>query len=321
MKLTTNEIKAITLGALRVYEENGYTAFRRFTPYQDEVLNARNFTPRQFATAGMKLEFISKKGEVHFEYLAQPGAGAVCHGISALCDGVEVFNYYNTTNQEAGRVFFTVPNDGCRVTVYLANTAAIKIKNFDVPEGYEPVRRERKILMLGDSITHGFNALRQYLTYANVLSDRLNAEVLNQGIGGDKFHAPNIDPELPFTPDIITVAYGTNDWAAGVPELAEKIDEYFKKLRSVYPDIPVFAIPPIWRGNVDGVVKNGLSLDDVRALVKEKAEKYGCYAVDSLALVPPAEAFFMDRFLHPNDMGFILYGVNLADMILKKIEK
>ena len=173
--------------------------------------------------------------------------------------------------------------------------------------------------MLGDSITHGFNAERQYLTYANILGDRLDAEILNQGIGGDKFHAPNIDAELPFTPDIITVAYGTNDWAAAIPELAEKIDEYFRKLRTVYPDTPVFAIPPIWRGNTDGIVKNGLSLEDVRTLVREKAEKYGCYAVDSARLVPPAEAFFMDRFLHPNDTGFILYGVNLADIIKKEL--
>ncbi len=319
MKLTTEQIRSISLGALRVYEENGYTLLRRFTPYQEEVLSGRNFTPRQFATAGMKLEFISGKGEVYFEYLAQPGAGAVCHGISAICDGVEAFNYYNTTNAEAGKVFFTVPNDNCKVTVYLANTSDIRIKNLNIPEGYTPSKRARKILMLGDSITHGFNAERQYLTYANVLGDRLEAEILNQGIGGDKFHAPNIDPALPFTPDIITVAYGTNDWAAAIPELAEKIDEYFKKLRTVYPDTPVFAIPPIWRGNTDGLVKNGLTLEDVRALVKEKAEKYGCFSVNSLALVPPAEKFYMDRFLHPNEMGFILYGVNLADMIKNKL--
>lgn len=319
MKLTTEQIKAITFGALRVYEENGYTVFRRFTPYQEEVLAGRNFTPRQFATAGMKLEFFSKKGEVHFEYLAQPGAGACCHGVSALCDGVEVFNYYNTTNQYTGKVFFPVPRDNCKVTVFLANTADIRIKNFDVPEGYAPAMRKRKILMLGDSITHGFNAQRQYLTYANVLGERLGAEILNQGVGGDKFHAPNIDPELPFCPDIITVAYGTNDWAAAIPELADKIDEYFKKLRTVYPNTPIFAIPPIWRGNVDGVAKNGLTLEDVRALVREKAEKYNCFSVDSAKLVPPAEEFFMDRFLHPNDMGFILYGINLADMIKKEL--
>ncbi len=319
MKLSTEQIRSITLGAIRVFEENGYTVLRRFTPYQEEVLAGRNFTPRQFATAGMKLEFISKKGEVHFEYLAQPGAGAVCHGISALCDGVEVFNYYNSTNAEAGRVFFAVPKDNCKVTVFLANTADIRIKNLDIPEGYAPSVRKRKILMLGDSITHGFNAQRQYLTYANVLGERLEAEILNQGIGGDKFHAPNIDPELPFSPDIVTVAYGTNDWAAAIPELAEKIDEYFKKLRFVYPETPIFAIPPIWRGNVDGLVKNGLTLDDVRTLVREKADKYGCFAVDSARLVPPAEAFFMDRFLHPNDMGFILYGINLADIIKRKL--
>ena len=140
MKLTTEQIRSITLGTLNVYEENGYTVFRRFTRYQDEVLAGRNFTPRQFSTAGVKLEFISKKGEVFLEYLAQPGAGAVCHGIDALCDGVEAFHYYNTTNNQKGNVFFTVPYDGCKVTVYLANMCAIRIKNLNVPEGYTPVK-------------------------------------------------------------------------------------------------------------------------------------------------------------------------------------
>lgn len=320
MKLTTENIRSIALGALRVYEENGYTVLRRFTPYQEEVLAGRNFTPRQFCTAGIKLEFICPKGEVFFEYLAQVGAAATCHGVDALCDGIEAFHYYNTTNNYKGNVFFTVPYDGCKVTIYLSNISDMRIKNLNVPEGYVPAKRKRKILMLGDSITHGFNAERQYLTYANILGDRLDAEILNQGIGGDKFHAPNIDPELPFAPDIVTVAYGTNDWAAEIPELAEKIDDYFAKLRKVYPETPVFAIPPIWRGNTDGLVKNGLTLEDVRDLVREKAEKYGCLTVNSAKLVPPSEKFYMDRFLHPNDMGFILYGVTLADMIKKELK-
>ncbi|MBQ7011405.1 MAG: SGNH/GDSL hydrolase family protein [Clostridia bacterium] len=321
MKLTTENIKTITLGAIRIFEEDGYTVFRRFTPYQEKVLEERKFTPRQFASSGMKLSFTCGEGIVHFEYLVRPGAGAVCHGIDVLCDGIEVFHHYSDEANKCGQVFFRVPKKEkpCTVTVFFPNLAGIGIRELNVPDDYAPAKRERKILMLGDSITHGYHSFRQHQSYANVLGERLNAEILNQGIGGDKFHAPNIDPELPFTPDIITVAYGTNDWAGAIPQLDEKIDEYFKKLRTVYPAVPVFAIPPIWRGNIDGIRKDGRTLEDVRLLVKEKAEKYGCFAVDSAKLVPPSPDYFMDKFLHPNDVGFILYGINLADEIKKTL--
>ena len=40
MKLCTQQIQTIALGAIRVFEENGYTILRRFTPHQEEVLAA-----------------------------------------------------------------------------------------------------------------------------------------------------------------------------------------------------------------------------------------------------------------------------------------
>ena len=118
MKLTTENIKDITLGAIRIFEEDGYTVFRRFTPYQEKVLEDRKFTPRQFASSGMKLSFTCGEGIVHFEYLVRPGAGATCHGIDVLCDGIEVFHHYSDEANKCGQVFFRVPKKEkpCTVT-------------------------------------------------------------------------------------------------------------------------------------------------------------------------------------------------------------
>ncbi len=322
MKATIELIRSITKGALRVTEENGLVCFHRFTPYQQEVLRARNFHPREIATAGIRLEFTCLEGEVRMVYTDFKGGSTNRFALDATINGVDViFENRDIAPEDIHTCTFTVPkcDKPARVAIYLPNFAGLRIKELYLPEGVQPVEKKGRLLCLGDSITQGAISQRNRLAYANLTADLLDMELLNQGIGGDKFHAPNIDPELPFAPDIITVAYGTNDWAASIPDLAGKIDDYFKKLRTLYPEAPVFAIPPLWRGNTDGVVRNGLTLADARELVREKAEKYGCIAVDPLPLVPHNEAFFADKVLHPNDLGFVLYGTQLAEVIKKTL--
>ncbi|MDY5941491.1 MAG: SGNH/GDSL hydrolase family protein [Eubacteriales bacterium] len=319
MLQTTEELRPYIYGAVRIETgEDGFLSFRRLTALQEEVLVRRGFSPRELATAGVKLDFYANGGEVRFDYHATRGAAVNHLEIDATVDGIELYHFENPEQIDVdGTVAFRVPErDGMsRVTVFFPNLAAMKIKNLVVPDGIRRAMRGTRILMAGDSITHGYYASHPRLSYPNIVGERLNADVLNQGIGGDKYHADNLDPELPFDPDIITVAYGTNDWAAAIPDLAAKIDAYYARLRTIYPNTPVLAIPPIWRGKTDGVTKNGLTLEDVRNLVRDTARRYGCYIADSSRLVPPHEDFFFDKTLHPNNLGFTFYGEAVADLV------
>jgi len=322
MRCTTEDIKKITQGAIRIFEEDGYTVFRRFTPYQENVLDERKFTPRQFANAGMRLEFYSPAGEISFDYVAFRGGAAKLFSLAVMFNGIEVYKQHCSFEEDIyGHFSIKVPESEelTKVTVYLPCLGGMRMKDLELPEGYIPCKREKKILMLGDSITQGAFSDRPWLTYVNIVADKLNAEVLNQGIGGDKFCPRGLDPELPFEPDVITVAYGTNDWAAAIPDLAGIIEEYFTKLESIYPNTPKYAIPPLWRGNTDGLVKNGLTLQNVRELVTESALRHGCKVIPSLPLVPPHEDFFHDKTLHPNSLGFLLYGNAVAEAIKKDL--
>lgn len=316
---TAEELRPFLYGAVRIEtEEDGMLSLRRMTPYQEEVLIRRNFAPREQATAGMKLDFYTGGGEVTLAYRSSRGAADRYFEMDVTIDGIERFHLCDPELLDRDEAFtFSVPEkEGMsRVTVFLPNLATMKIRSLTLPDDARRAMRGTRILMTGDSITHGYYARRSRLSYPNIVGERLNADILNQGIGGDKYHADNLDADLPFQPDIVTVAYGTNDWASCIPELAQKIDAYYAKLRSIYPNVPVLAIPPIWRGSAVGVVKNGLTLEDTRELIRGTARRYGCYIADSIRLVPPHADFFFDKTLHPNDLGFTFYGEGISDLI------
>ena len=100
-----------------------------------------------------------------------------------------------------------------------------------------PVCREKKILQFGDSITHGYDALHPAASYSVRLADALGMECCNKAIGGDMF-CPGL-AALPeeTAPDVITAAYGTNDWSNRTEDVyAENCLGFYKALRETYPD-------------------------------------------------------------------------------------
>ena len=50
-----------------------------------------------------------------------------------------------------------------------------------------PVRRAKKLLCFGDSITHGYDAVYPSRSYTSRLSQMLGADAHNRAIGGDTF--------------------------------------------------------------------------------------------------------------------------------------
>ena len=78
------------------------------------------------------------------------------------------------------------------------------------------------MIMFGDSITHGYDALNPSFSYANRLADLLNADFVNKGIGGERFFPTLAQLKDDIEPDYITVAYGTNDWAHSPKEVFDK---------------------------------------------------------------------------------------------------
>jgi lysophospholipase L1-like esterase len=153
----------------------------------------------------------------------------------------------------------------------------------------------------------------------------LDAEILDQAIGGEIFDKKILDAALPFDPDLITVAYGTNDWAVQPNQetFLTAAEAFFERIKEIYPDKKIVYISPIWRGDYQrpyGTQDTAVGLFDtsvkeLQALAKENS----LFVVDGIPLTPHISDFFADQILHPNDLGFGFYAENLLRELQKLI--
>lgn len=313
MILTADKIGDFIHGSLGTEVlPDGYLRFRRFTDRQTEVIIRRKFAPRQFATPCVRLEFDTRGGEISLKCRFVRGSGGQWYGTDLLCDGYELFHLNGKGETDVDSISAEIPSDGAlhRVTLYFTNLAGMEISDVSIPDDAEPTVKKKKILMLGDSITHGAFTTHTHMTYANLFCDMLDAEVLNQGIGGDIYCSDNIDVDLPFDPDFITVAYGTNDWRRAAGNIPGEVKAYYDRMDIYAAGRPVFVMLPIWRSSGKEQMA-GLTLADVRSIIAEEASKHpNCHVLRSDRYVHPSLDLYVDG-LHPNALGFTIMARKL----------
>ena len=175
-----------------------------------------------------------------------------------------------------------------------------------------------KLLCLGDSITQGVTATGAASSYPIQVGRRLQVDVLNQGIGGHIFDANSFDKDLPFEAHVVTIAYGTNDWAKGMSAdtLAMNARTYIHAVRRRYPRIPLIVVTPLWRTNGAEQRDGGTLLEFSDALRKAVEGHEGVAVIDGNKLVAHREDRFSDG-LHPNDTGFAEYAAGLIHELRK----
>lgn len=207
-----------------------------------------------------------------------------------------------------------------RVIIYLPHLVVLFIRQIRFSEWASIVPAPTvagNLLCLGDSITQGMDARRPSSPYPVQLSRFLGMNLLNHGVGGHIFDASSLDPDLPYKPDLITVAYGTNDWMTHerLSELQQKCDEFLGKLSDLYPASQIVLLSPIWRQDADQAKPMGSFADMTRAIVEVAQGFPRISLIDGMSLVPPQPKFFGDGRIHPNEEGFLF----MTQGILKHI--
>lgn len=321
MKLNLEQMKEITLGALKI-ETNGAGeyCFYRFTEHQmeDVYIEIPDFYKKSKAAAGVRLDFLTDSESLSFRYTIKSGSSRKFYFFDCFVDGVLVSHEGEMEmSDKAGEITVTLGTDKRerRVTLWLPGLSIVRLSDVTLDDGASLRRAPTacKILVLGDSITQGYDAVYPSQSYANKMAWALDAEIVNQAIGGEIFRPAILDEELPFTPDLITVAFGTNDWSGQTAEAFEKnADGFYTKLAGLYPDTPVFAILPIWRADWEKVTRTK-PFHESREILRTLAEKHPNFRViDGMTLTPHLPAFFSDLYLHPNDLGFQIYAQELV---------
>ena len=331
MQVNTELLKKLLKGAVSVQNEDEWLCLYRFTEKQSNYYFEKTpdtLYPKTFATAGMKLDLVTDANEISFDFRVFAASSRTFYSVDLYIDGVFCDEMYvmNILRKKSGSVSFVLPKGTHRLTVYFPNLMCMDIANVRLAGASfaEPVPSKMKILCLGDSITQGYDAYHSSLSYVNRISEALDAEILDQAIGAEVFDEKILDEELPFDPDLITIAYGTNDWA--ILESKEQFltgaENFFKKIKNIYPDKKIVYISPIWRGDyqrpfgTQDTAVGGFE-ESVKAL-QMLAKENGLFVVDGIPLTPHHSDFFADQFLHPNDLGFGFYAENLLKALKKE---
>lgn len=313
MKLTLEQIRSVTHGALSVTEENGIFTFHRFTDYQAKLYEDINdFRVKVPATSGVRLEFVTDAEKFSFDYNINIASSRRFYFFDVFVDGIMVQHFgHEGLREAASTVTVKLPEGEHRVAVYLPCLAKATLSNVTLSDGatLQPIEKSRRLLCFGDSITQGYDAKYSSQTYANLLADKLDAEMVDQGIGGEIFRPALIDPDMDFDPDIITVAYGTNDWSGQERErTVQCANEFYAKLRTTYPKAKIFAITPIWRADDDRITKVGSFTEGVQIVADAASAQEGVVVVDGAKMIPHLPEVCADKYLHPNDYGFKFYA-------------
>ncbi len=323
MILDFEQLKSITSNCIEVRKRvNGRFGFMRFTDKQLEVYKENNFIPQPLCAPCTCFDF-TYDGEIiafDFDIISRTSRNFLAFD---LYDGdTMVYSMLTYADAEGERQFFYKFPDrrSRRVRIFLPFSCGIELWNFTVSDGAAvvPTASEGRVkfLFLGDSITHGYDTHYPSMSYAATVLRHFDGVCLNHGVGGYFFKAESLDGDLPFNPDVITVAYGTNDWGRhGANEESYRLEanRFFDRLCEIYKDARIFGILPVWRADTDRRPER-IPFARVYEMLKECYASHGVELINGESAVPNMRSFYTDG-LHPNTVGQHVYGKFVSDAL------
>ncbi len=328
MKLTFEQIKSVTRGVAEMVQTDSGIDIFRFTEAQREAYKnyKSNFHMKSFASAGVRMEFFTSSKKLVLTGECTQGSSRMFFGFDVYVEGHMVAHLI----QDLGEGFtpFRLEADlgeeeNKAVTIYFPWSARTRLHDVELDDDATlvPIERDLKMICFGDSITHGYRAKNPSFSYVARLADALRADVINKGIGAEVFFPTLAALKDDYEPDIITVAYGTNDWSNTSPERFEQnAPLFYKNLAQNYPNAKIFALAPIWRKDCHTRVTEIGSFEYIAEKFREIAKDIpNMTVIDCFSFVPPEGRYFMKDLLHPNDEGFLYYAFNLYNEIKKHL--
>jgi len=340
--LEKDELIACVLNSVNVSEdEEGFLSFLRFTDKQLAVYepnplyrlmsqcssgvclsletNADELT-FECRTADLNPKVLVEiKGEMTFGQVLQMLTDTVkkVNQAGSKLDIIQFFDLYidgayqSAVRLGSGNLTFNIPNPDhqwVQVKIYFPLYKPLCIRNVSINGEWRPTSEKRPALYaFGDSITQGFISGRPSFSYVAQMAELLGVNALNQGIGGAMYDPHILDDfENLAVPDLITVAYGTNDWRNNpeFDDITGRVTGFYERLNQLYPAVPTYVLTPIWRDDLADVQPSG-TFEKVTELIRTTAGAYPqIRLIDGLSVSPHNPTCFADGFLHPNIMGF-----------------
>lgn len=324
MNLTLEQIRSAARGVARVEERDGQIAFFRFTEAQSLFYQQRDpdFFRKSKSTSGVVLEFDTDSENLSLEAEVSSGSSRRFIAHTVLVNGVprahlgDVLPPDRETGVLSGSISLGAGQKRVKILFPWAVCSRLRFLRLDDGSHFSPVQKDKTLILFGDSITQGYDSALPEHSYAAQLTAWLDWNGINKAIGGEIF-CPEL-AALPdaAAPDLITVAYGTNDWSKCAGEaLFHNSREFYRNLRRTYPDTRILALSPIWRADMDRENK-ACPFREVAAHLREVAREIGnADFIDCYGFVPQNTGLFSDAYLHPNEEGFRHYARGLIGQL------
>ncbi|MBR5505247.1 MAG: SGNH/GDSL hydrolase family protein [Clostridia bacterium] len=337
MKLSFDQVKEITTGAVNFQEENTMLLLKRFTQEQEMLYKETNqdFYDKTFYTSGIKFLFKTDSKNLFLKLKTMNCSTRKYFSVDVFVDGNPIGYIDNFSNIELPQDYtqmelplgdfskkFQLGEGEKTVCVHLPWSVKTLIEEISIDDNafIEAVKPKKKLIAYGDSITHGYDALRPSNRYIAKVAELLGAEEFNKAIGGERFFPQLAKLKESFAPDYITVAYGTNDWSNIDEETFKyKCKAFYTNISQSYPDSKIFAITPIWRKDMGEYREFGYFEKVEQGIRKAVTDIENITVISGFDFVPKEEKCYADLRLHPNDDGFACYAENLYREIKTKI--
>lgn len=334
MNLNYEQLVAITSGAARTWEDaEGFHVCR----FSEELVRAyftRNydFGAEALTSSGVVLRFITDSPAIKLSVVTKCCSTRKYFAVDIVVDDQYIGSLKNYDFPAPGSLFstldvplgafsemFNLGKGEKNVTVYLPWSVECVITSLELDDGASviPVKRGKKLLAFGDSITQGYDALQPRNKYTSRLADYLGYEEINKAIAGEVFWPELVTLTDEVVPDLITVAYGTNDFTKrSSTDLLKACRKFYTNLCEMYPITPIFALSPVWRKDHTIPKESYEGFDQVEKIISQAVcDLPGVTIVKGWELVPHDEILYGDLRLHPNDEGFKYYFENLLHEI------
>lgn len=318
MKLSAKTLIKFARGGASYTTDRGVFRAFRFTEKQIEYMRSDKFdqgwTSWAMHTGAVRLEFKTDATKISFDYVSESfikESNTVDFIVNGRLEAV-----YRVDESPKGHIEHTMGEGYKKIIICLPCIAAFGIKHFTLNGGYKsvPVPSER-ILILGDSITHGGGPLMSSATYVNMLAMKTGYEIVGQGIAGYRYEPrESMMVADGLNPHRVVVFLGTNYYEACHIESGydykKAVYEFYDKLVNLYPHTPILCVTPLWRNNDVDRERFSWCIDTI----KSACARYDrIKVIDGLDIIPHADEFFADK-IHPTAYGstFIAAAIEKA---------
>lgn len=310
-----NDIRKLFHGAVCFIETEGYVIPRRFTLEQtDYFADNEVFHSRTRCGASITLSLNTEATIVSFAYKFFLRTG-VESTFEIYTNGRLTHMLQDGELQDEGVLEFVFEEGLKQIEVYVPHYSEIGFKDLSADRKYAPVPSKRtKVLVIGDSITQGCDSKRSSQTYVNIVKRILNYEILNQGIGG-YYYDEGVLTDIPFTPDKIIVAFGTNHIHFSDQSNQIKMEAFFERLAKKYANVKTLVLLHPYNGMEQEKTVQERSAT-IRKQIAETASIYpNIQLVSTYDMIPHFIDYYIEDFVHPNALGMEVYGNNLTKEI------